>query len=166
MMAMTHHKGGTGAAGWHDGRRLARRGLAAAGLALLGACQAQTPVSAAGPAPVAPPAPAAVSAVATPDAALMARIQAGIGEARCSGDAQCRTLAIGEKACGGPERWLAWSLSSPQAAQLPAWAAESSALARQRNARSGMLSNCLYQPDPGARCLAGRCVIGTPALAR
>ena len=163
MMAMTRRKASTWVAGWHDGRRLARRGLAVAGLALLGACQAQTPVSAAGAATVASPAPAAV---AMPDAALMARIQAGIGEARCSGDAQCRTLAMGEKACGGPERWLAWSLSSPQAAQLPAWAAESAVLARQRNARSGMLSNCLYQPDPGARCQAGRCVIGTPALVR
>lgn len=121
-------------------------------LLLLSACQAQ---------PAAAPAPAVGD-----EAALLARIKAGIGDAPCSSDAQCRSLGLGEKACGGPEQWWAWSTNSLQAAQLPAWAAQLTALAKQRNARSGLASNCLYQPDPGAVCQDRRCVLAVPALAR
>ena len=140
-------------------RRLARlrhgllRSVVSTGLLLLlGACQAQ---------PAAAPASAAAD-----EAALLARIKAGIGEARCSSDAQCRSLGLGEKPCGGPAQWWAWSTSSPQAAQLPAWAAQLAALAKQRNTSSGMAGNCLYQPDPGTVCQAQRCVLAVPALAR
>ena len=132
----------------------ARRSAALAVLLLLGACQAQT--GAASPPPSGP----------ADEAALLARLRTAVGDARCSSDAQCRSLPIGEKPCGGPERWMAWSSSSPQADQMPGWAAELAALARQRNERSGMLSNCLYQPDPGAVCQAQRCVLGAPANAR
>ena len=140
-------------------RRLARlrhgllRSVVSTGLLLLlGACQAQ---------PAAAPASAAAD-----EAALLARIKAGIGAARCSSDAQCRSLGLGEKPCGGPAQWWAWSTSSPQAAQLPAWAAQLAALAKQRNTSSGMAGNCLYQPDPGTVCQAQRCVLAVPTLAR
>ncbi len=152
-------------------RRLARlrhgllRSVASCGLLLLlGACQAQpaaTPTAAPTPAPAPAPAPAAAE-----EAALLARIKAGIGAARCSSDAQCRSLGLGEKPCGGPAQWWAWSTSSPQAAQLPAWGAQLAALAKQRNTSSGMAGNCLYQPDPGTVCQAQRCVLAVPALAR
>ncbi len=114
---------------------------------LLGACQAQ--IGAAAP--------------ATDEAALLARIEGAVGEARCSSDAQCRTLPIGEKPCGGPERWMPWSIASPQADPLPAWADKLAALARQRNQRSGRVSNCQFQPDPGAICQAQRCVVRAPS---
>ena len=133
---------------------LATKGLRrAAGLGvllMLGACQAQTGAATGG----------------NDESALLARIQAAVGDAPCSSDAQCRTLPIGEKACGGPERWMAWSTTSPKAGQLPGWAAELATLARQRNQRSGMLSNCQYQPDPGAVCRAQHCVMMMPVLAR
>ena len=130
-----------------------QRSLCSGGLLLLlSACQAQ---------PAAAPTPAAGD-----EAALLARIKAGIGDAPCSSDTQCRSLGVGEKACGGPEQWWAWSTNSPQAAQLPALAEKLTALAKQRNARSGMASNCLYQPDPGAVCQARRCVLAVPTLAR
>ena len=125
-----------------------RRQVAAIGvLLLLGACQAQT---------------GAVQG-ATDEEALLARILAGAGEARCSQDAQCRSLPLGEKPCGGPERWLAWSSLSPQADQLARWATDLAALARQRNQRSGLVGNCQFQPDPGVRCQAQRCVLQAPA---
>ena len=127
-----------------------RRAACLAVLLMLGACQAQTGAATGG----------------NDESALLARIQAAVGDANCGSDAQCRTLPIGEKACGGPERWLAWSTTSPKAGQLPAWAAELATLARQRNQRSGMLSNCQYMPDPGAACRDQHCVMLTPALAR
>ncbi len=118
---------------------------------LLTACQAQPRASALG---------------AADEAALQARLRSAIGDAVCSSDAQCRTLAVGEKACGGPEAWWAFSVASAQADQLPGWAAELSALSRQRNLRSGSVSNCQYQPDPGAVCQAQRCLLATPKSAR
>lgn len=119
-------------------------------LLLVSACQAQ---------PVAPAAPA-------DEAALLARIRAEIGDAPCSSDAQCRTLAIGHKACGGPQQWWAWSTANGQADRLQAWAGELARLQQQRQEASGMASNCQYIGDPGAVCQAQRCVLRTNANAR
>ena len=116
------------------------RWLALAALAGLGlqACQAQTG--------------------AVDEAALLARIRGAVGEAKCSDNSQCRTLAIGEKPCGGPEQWLPYSSATAPVEPLKAWSAELSAAAKRRNASSGMAGNCSYTPDPGAACVAGRCV--------
>ena len=111
----------------------------------LGACQAQHSPA------------ATVSETAEDD--LLARIRSAIGDASCTSDAQCRTLAIGEKACGGPQSWLAWSAVSTASAPLQAWASELAALARHRNQVSGRVSNCQYNADPGAVCEARRCVL-------
>ncbi len=96
------------------------------------------------------------------EAALLTRITTEIGDAHCSANAQCRTLAVGEKACGGPVSWLPWSAVMGQAAQLEAWAEQLNALQRQRNARSAVMSNCQYMPDPGAVCQAQKCVLRHP----
>lgn len=124
-----------------------------AGLLLMTACQAQP-----GGAPDA-------------EAALVARIRAEVGDARCSADSQCRTLAIGAKACGGPESWLAWSTTAApgaagRAERLQTWSTELATLQRQRQQASGMVSNCQYNADPGAVCQAQRCVLQTPRQAR
>ena len=130
-------------------RALSRAGMLA-GLVWLSACQAQS----------------SAAAGAADEAALRARLRSAIGAAVCSRDAQCRTLAVGEKPCGGPDAWWAWSITSAQAEQLPGWAAELAALARQRNPRSGLASNCRDEADPGALCQAQRCVLATPESVR
>lgn len=100
-----------------------------------------------------------------PEAALMARIQAEIGSARCDSDAQCRTLPLGHKACGGPLRFVPWSVAVSRGDKLQAWADELAALQRKRQSQSGMVSNCMVLMDPGARCLQQRCQLGdTPGL--
>lgn len=120
------------------------------GLSALAACQAQ---------------PGAAPSVDA-EAALLVRIRGEIGAATCDNDAQCRTLPIGEKACGGPEQWLAWSITTGRADQLKAWSAELAALQRQRQQASGMMSNCAYNADPGAQCQARRCVLRSRPVAR
>ena len=87
------------------------RWLALAALAGLGlqACQAQT------------------SAVASDEAALLARIRGAVGEARCSDNSQCRTLPIGVKPCGGPEQWLPYASATAPIEKLKAWSVELSA---------------------------------------
>ena len=113
------------------------------GLLALGACQAQAPAT---------------------EQQLADRIRAEIGDAPCSSDAQCRTLAIGHKACGGPAAYWAWSTANARAEPLQDWARQLADLQRRSQARSGMASNCQLLTDPGARCVAQRCVLGTQGV--
>jgi hypothetical protein len=129
---------------------------------LLAACQTPAPALTVATTPSADAGATSDNEQAT---VVLSRIRAEIGAARCDSTAQCRTLAIGEKACGGPEAWLAWSTASSDAARLAALSAESVAQARQDNARSGMASDCRYNADPGAQCVAGACRLRSPNLA-
>ncbi len=132
-------------------RRGARLRLLPAVLAsLVAACQAQ---------------PLAGDALAA-EASLLQRIAAEVGEARCTATADCRTLAIGSKACGGPASWIAWSATTSDGEQLQAWAQELAQRQRQRAEAEGMVSTCSVVPDPGARCDAGRCVPARTRAAR
>ncbi len=100
------------------------------------------------------------------EAALQADIRAEIGDARCEVDADCRTLPVGHKACGGPQQWLAWSGGADRAGRLEDLSRRLSALQQSRDERSGAVSNCQYNADPGAACRAGRCLLrGQPGRA-
>ena len=117
---------------------------------LVSACQAQ-PTQAAG---------------AAAEAALAQRIAAEIGTASCTRDAECRTLPMGNKPCGGPAGWVAWSATASRGEPLQAMATDLAALQRQRQAAEGMMSTCSVVPDPGARCEAGRCILNRAAAQR
>ncbi len=122
--------------------------------AMLVACQAQPLASGSAP------------SGAAAEAALLQRIHAEVGSAACSSQADCRTLPMGSKACGGPAGWLAWSASASQGDRLQTLAAELAARQQQRQAAEGMMSTCSVVPDPGARCEAGRCILNRPASQR
>ena len=93
------------------------------------------------------------------ESSLLARINAEIGQGVCLGDADCTTIPIGEKACGGPELWLACTRESAKKPGLQPLLDKLITLQKKRNAQSGMLSNCQISPDPGAMCRANRCVL-------
>jgi hypothetical protein len=80
------------------------------------------------------------------------KIRALIGDAACDGDAQCRTIAIGTKACGGPEYYLAWSTKRTDAAALLDAVAAHAGARRPEPPRPGVRSNCMLVTDPGAYC--------------
>jgi hypothetical protein len=90
----------------------------------------------------------------------LARIRELVGTPACSSDAQCRSLALGAKACGGPEGYLAWSTASTPEAELRALGDIHQAERRAAHAASGRISDCRFQPDPGAVCRAGTCQLG------
>jgi hypothetical protein len=124
-----------------------------AGLALLlasSACRSDAPQV---------PAPAAAPG-RTAD--LLARIEAERADAACDTDAQCHTIGIGSKACGGPERYLAWSSRNGDGTRLRALVAEHAAARRADDAKAGMMSTCSVVPDPGATCSAGHCMLRAP----
>ncbi len=145
-------------------RRAGPRWAGWAVLLLVSACQAQpvapaAPLSAPPPLPASPPPPLPASAAPTDEATLLARLRQEIGDAPCSVDSQCRSLAVGHKACGGPQQWWAWSTTTARGERLQAWADELAALQKQRQEASGLVSNCQYVADPGAVCRAQRCVL-------
>ncbi len=141
-----------------------RPALALALGGLLAACsQAQPPR---GPAPTVP----AVAAAAAPAGTatlpeLERRIDALIGPARCRGDADCRSIAIGARACGGPQAYRAWSVLETDERQLLAAVEQHRALRQQQIERGGETSICAVLTDPGSQCApapqaaaSGRCV--------
>ena len=80
----------------------------------------------------------------------------------CSGDAECRSLPVGGKACGGPTGFEAYSTQGADPATMTALAEREHALALQEARESHRVSNCMMLGDPGARCQAGKCVTGGP----
>ena len=87
-------------------------------------------------------------------AALEAEVSGLIGDAACTSHDQCRTLAYGAKACGGPQAYLAWSTLRTDAAALNAAADKVAARRRADISKSGMASDCRFVTDPGAYCAA------------
>ena len=104
-------------------------------------------------------APTATPAPAPGDANLAEQIKAIVGDAACDAPQQCQTIAIGAKACGGPERYLAWSNKSNDGKQLTALAQAQAEASRKLRQSDGMMSTCAIVTDPGATCEAGRCVL-------
>ena len=80
-------------------------------------------------------------------------LRALIGTPLCREDADCATVAVGAKACGGPAAWLAWSRRVTEGATLEALAARHAAAARAALRARGAISNCMFVVDPGARCV-------------
>ena len=104
----------------------------------------------------------ALSACATPEADAdpsVKAIERAIGSAACDQDSQCRTLPLGQKACGGPQRWLAWSTKATDQAALRERLDRLSAVDAHPPARPAGASNCALVPDPGASCVDGRCAL-------
>ena len=89
----------------------------------------------------------------------LARIHALVGTPPCTEDSQCRTMAVGEKSCGGPERYLAYSTAASSEAELKALGDIYRAERHEANTRSGQVSTCSVVVDPGAVCRAGACAL-------
>lgn len=107
-------------------------------------------------------------------AALHAQVQRLIGRAACRSDAQCRTLPLGERACGGPQAYVAWSVRRTNQAALERAAQRYTLWHAQAQQLKGAQGICMVEVDPGATCLrpaapardpsaTGRCVLDTQA---
>ena len=145
------------------GRVLAALALIAAGLA---ACTGGVASPGGGAAdPASAPSSASAGAVTTAQALADAhdQLRAALDQAgTCDSDAECRSIAVGGKACGGPTGYAAYSARLADPAQIEALARREHDLALQEARESHRVSNCLFLADPGARCEAHRCVTGGP----
>jgi hypothetical protein len=94
----------------------------------------------------------------------LARIRALVATPSCSADAQCHTLALGVRPCGGPESYLAWSSDKTPQAELQALGERYKEERRVANAAERRVSTCQFMMDPGAVCRAGTCQLGDSGL--
>jgi hypothetical protein len=91
----------------------------------------------------------------------LARIHGLVGTPSCTSDAQCHSMALGSKPCGGAESYLAWSSATTSETELRALA--DSYKAERQAANKGRMSDCRALVDPGAVCRAGTCQPGEAA---
>ena len=94
----------------------------------------------------------------TPQARSRAALQQVIGNAACDTDYQCRTVAIGNRACGGPEAYLAWSTRQTDPAALQDAAARYNTTQAAAKPPGGQVSTCEFLSDPGAVCVPAAAV--------
>ena len=153
-------------------RRLVALAFAAACALSLSACKDgdDTPVSAAlaasvpamSTAHVPPPPVIASSAPATGDlASVRAQLESTLnGAASCSADTDCRSVAVGAKACGGPTGYRAYSGKTASPDSVDALAQKERDLSAQAARASHEVSPCFMLADPGARCEQSKCVTG------
>lgn len=89
---------------------------------------------------------------------LSRQIREAVGDAACTANDQCKTIAIGHKACGGPETYMVWSTAVTDGAKLRSLAEAYTQARKSESEQSGRVSDCALVTDPGARCEARRCV--------
>ena len=102
-------------------------------------------------------APTKPKVAAVPAGDTLAQIRALIGDAACTDNAQCHTLAIGARPCGGPQAYLPWSSAKTDGAALAVLGERFKKEREAAIAASGEMSTCQFLPDPGASCRAGTC---------
>jgi hypothetical protein len=94
-----------------------------------------------------------------------ARIMQAIGDAACDSDAQCRVIGIGARACGGPQRYVAWSTGATDEAALRDLVEADAVESRKEQEKARLSSTCVIPPIPDAHCrrdaqgASARCVL-------
>lgn len=76
----------------------------------------------------------------------------------CKQHADCATVGVGARACGGPEQYLAYALRDTPAPALQQAQQNYARLRKKQLEERGEMSTCELLPDPGAECNeAGLC---------
>jgi hypothetical protein len=119
-----------------------------------------------------PPPPTLQVAAATPVAGaasadyatVHAKLESTLdGASACTADSECRSVAVGAKACGGPTGYRAYSTKTADPSTVEALAGQDHDLALQAAHDSHQVSPCFMLADPGARCQQNKCVTGRAA---
>lgn len=87
-----------------------------------------------------------------------AEIDRAIGEAPATNVSQCALAALGQRPCGGPRLYMAYSLAETDSASLRSLIEVYDRLDRQRNAEQGLVSTCEVLARPTVALEGGRCV--------
>ena len=85
-------------------------------------------------------------------------IVALIGDPLCDSVDECRYVGFGQRACGGPLKYLVYSISRTDSVQLNTLVDEHRRLNREWNVKSEAVSPCSLPPIPVLARRDGRCV--------
>ena len=89
--------------------------------------------------------------------ALSNLIHTEIAKAECTNKKQCKALAMGNKACGGPQHYLPYSIQNTDVNKLVKLSEKHQQLSQKLNQLKGVLSDCAVIPKPVFVCLNNRC---------
>jgi hypothetical protein len=81
-----------------------------------------------------------------------------IGDAACDDSTDCRYIAFGAKPCGGPWKYLVYSVATLDTVELALRVAVYNEFNRELNLRYGWMSDCSVPGPPNPGCREGRCV--------
>ncbi|RUO23282.1 hypothetical protein CWE08_01115 [Aliidiomarina iranensis] len=95
---------------------------------------------------------------------LLSAIRQQVGNPVASTVEECRVVGLGQRPCGGPERFLVYSTATTDEEQLMGLVERYNALAREQVSRSGMVGTCEVLPEPGLILRGGVCVAAEKAL--
>lgn len=91
-------------------------------------------------------------------AGLLQEIRTAAGIARADEPSQCRAIALGEKPCGGPERYLVYSTLAADEARLQALVERYNAAAAQLARDQDLVSDCQVIEPPELGLEGGFCM--------
>lgn len=90
---------------------------------------------------------------------LYQRLQRLTTDKSCVEDQQCRVLAVGSRSCGGPEQFLAYSVTQTDSKLLAITNDRYRKMKQEQQQRLGQLSTCQVLTEPVAQCLQQQCVL-------
>ena len=83
---------------------------------------------------------------------IQTEIKQLIGAAICTDNNQCKSLAIGAKACGGPVSYLAYSTLKTNVDKLTSLGVRLKGLHQRYNKEEGIMSDCMMVMPPAIAC--------------
>lgn len=83
---------------------------------------------------------------------IEAQLRVQIGPAACTVDSDCRALPIGARACGGPDRFLPYSVRGTDEAALARLAADHTRLSADLLREQGSMGACVVAETPTPYC--------------
>jgi hypothetical protein len=92
---------------------------------------------------------------------LKTQIQALTNDKSCSDNSQCRSIAMGNKACGGPEGYQIYSTKNTNPVALTVLVSEYNRVDKQLDAILRQPSDCRYITQPVLSCVNNQCTATT-----
>lgn len=90
-------------------------------------------------------------------AEMLIEINDLISDKSCNKDGQCKVMAYGDKACGGPVGYLVYSSGNVDENQLKDLVEKFTDLQSLMNEQYGYISDCSIASPPDVSCLGGNC---------
>jgi len=88
---------------------------------------------------------------------LLQEIRLAAGVARADELSQCKAIAVGEKPCGGPERYLVYSTLTADEARLTALVERYNQASARLAREQGLVSDCQFIEAPALGLEGGFC---------